>query len=285
MLECCGQVRSLPEPATGNDWKLLYAKSGIPFITDSVDKKWCMTIFQETSTADVVKKRTAASELDISKISGGSEKPAGQERSQTIAPSMPGLSASDSALPTCLRRPRPRRASHSVGGRACNAPLPTRPWTRLRRPRKNAPPKRASKNMPVGAPATRLQKRACGRACHAPPKTRLLTRLQRASKNAPVDAPAMYRATPLVRLLAGRRAWIAACARLLHGRAPEHTPSPPLLYACPVLRPVLARVRPSRLCGGCASHAPADAPETATVVAPWRRAWSAWQRRLMMRRL
>ena len=136
--------------------------------------------------------------------------------------------------------------------------------------------------MPVGAPATRLQKRACRRACDAPPKTRLWTRLQRASKNAPAtrlrctgarafgaafQSGALAYSHPVF-LLAGRRAWITACARLLHGRAPEHTPSPPLLYACPVLRPVLARVRPSRLCGGCASHAPADAPETATVVAP-----------------
>ena len=165
----------------------------------------------------------------------------------------------DSGLPTCLRRTRLRRASHSVGGRACNAPLQTRTWTRLRRARKNAP-------VDVDAPATRLQKRACGRASKNAPVDAPAARLQKRACGRACNAPAMYRGTPLARLfsrerwhtynhavflLAGRRAWITACARLLYGRAPEHAPSPPLLYACPVLRPVLARVRPSRLCGGC----------------------------------
>ena len=82
----------------------------------------------------------------------------------------------DSALPTCLRR----RARDAPSTASADAPA-TRLYKRARG--------RASKNMPVGAPATR-QKRACGRACDGPPKTRLWTRLQRASKNATVDAPA-----------------------------------------------------------------------------------------------
>ena len=139
------------------------------------------------------------------------------------------------------RRTRPRRASHSVGGRACNAPLQTRPKTRLRR---------ARKNVPVDAPATRLQKkRACGRACDVQGHVQ--------------SGTLAYSHAGF--LLAGRRAWITACARLLHGRAP-------VLSCVRSLRAsvhhVFAALRLARACKR-AWHGHRGRA--------WRRAWRAWQ--------
>ena len=116
------------------------------------------------------------------------------------------------------------------------------------------------------APATRLYKRARKRACDAPGKTCPRTLLRRASKkNAPVDAPAMYRGT------FSRARWHTVMRGFcLPGGAPGSQPARGYFMAgrlsCPAsgpcARPSITSLR------RCASHAPANAPGTATVVAP-----------------
>lgn len=97
MIQCCGQVRSLPAPADGKKWQLFYAEgSGIPFVSDGVTKKWAMQLFQEdVDDPATAPKANAAPELDLNKVGPGNPTPStaapgGQQVTPT--PPMPGLS-------------------------------------------------------------------------------------------------------------------------------------------------------------------------------------------------
>lgn len=51
MLSCRNVVKPLPKSTTGNPWLIKKTGSGIPYITDGSQKKWCMAIFQEQAAA------------------------------------------------------------------------------------------------------------------------------------------------------------------------------------------------------------------------------------------
>ena len=91
LLQCSGQVRNLEAPTEGKSWQLLYAAdSGIPFVTDTVKKKWCMSVFQERiAVGDGKKSDNVAPELDISKVAGSSV--AQSQDGNIPTPGMPGL--------------------------------------------------------------------------------------------------------------------------------------------------------------------------------------------------
>lgn len=48
MIESGGIVKPMPSPAPGTSWAILKNSAQIPYVTDGVTKKWCMSFFQVT---------------------------------------------------------------------------------------------------------------------------------------------------------------------------------------------------------------------------------------------
>ncbi len=55
MLTCNGIVKPVPKAADGCSWEMRKNQMGIPFITDGVKQRWCMSIFQEAAASSTQK--------------------------------------------------------------------------------------------------------------------------------------------------------------------------------------------------------------------------------------
>ena len=67
MLMCRNVVRMLGKPGrAGAKWEVRLANNGIPFVTDGMTRKWCMSYFQESE--HVVAPAVAPLNLDLSSI-------------------------------------------------------------------------------------------------------------------------------------------------------------------------------------------------------------------------